>query len=1452
MIRNPHASFQRKLFVFPILSLLLMAASPTVTASDLVITGVVDGPLSGGIPKAIEVCVVSDIADLSIYGLGSANNGNGGGLQEFTFPAGPASAGTFLYVASEATAFATFFGFAPQFTSGAASINGDDAIELFMSGGVVDVFGDVITDGSGEPWEYQDGWAYRDDATGPDGTAFVIANWTFSGPNALDGESSNGTATTPFPIGAYSACTPSVPVPELLLSEVVVTPTEGEFVEIHNPTAAAIDLSDVYLTDATFAGGATFYYNIVTGTNAGGGGFGDFHARFPDGATIAAGEFQTVSLAGSDDFFAEYGVDPTYELFEDGVGADGIPDMREALPGSVNNQGGLSNGGEVVILYTWDGASDLVQDIDYALWGDAAEAVDKSFVLVDGPDGDAVASSYLADTAIASQDVIAGGSHAGGDSFQRVDITEGAEIQSGGNGIEGSDETSENVSVTWGQFAATPGAAPPAPASDWVINEILADPASGSAGDANGDGVRDFSDDEFVEIANTSGTDADISGWTLSDGFGLRHTFPAGSVVADGCSIVIFGGGVPTGAFGISQLQTASSGSLGLNNGGDDITLNNGVSDVATVSYGSDGGDNQSLTLDPDVSGLPPHVRHSLATGSGGTLFSPGTRIDGTQFSGCPSAWVINEFHADPDGSLAGDANGDGTRNSSQDEFVEIVNNTSSDVDISGWTLADGFSVRHTFPANTVVFDGCSVVVFGGGAPNGTFGNSLVQTASGGSLGLNNSGDDITLNDGANDVTMTSYGGEGGDNQSLTLDPDVTGVAYVKHSVATGSLGSLFSPGTKIDGSQFDGCPVAANVYEIQGSGASSPLDGKLVETTGVVTAVGPDGFFMQMSDGDPDTSDGIFVFTGGPPAVAVGDVVDVTGVVDEFFGFTEISFGADITVVDTGAVPAAVEFDATVPSPDPAAPSCALEFECYEGMLVTITDGTVTGPNQRFGTDPIAEVHITAAPARTFREPGVEFPGINMPPIPTWDGNPEVFELDPDKLGLPNQIIPAGSSFSATGVIGFEFGGYELWPSELTVTPAPLPVPVRAREPGEFTVGTLNLFRLFSTEDDYATRLTKFSMYIRDVLDAPDILAVQEVESLAVLQDLADKIEFVYGIVYTAYLEEGNDIGGIDVGFLTRESIQVDSVTQLGASETFINPITLETNILHDRPPLLLEGSYELAYGTFPITVMAVHNRSLSGIDGSQATRVRLKRLLQAESIAMKVQDLQTADANVRLVVTGDFNAFEFTDGYVDALGVISGNFDPLTSLVCHDVTCAGDIVEPNLDNQVLWLPDGDRYSFIFRGNAQVLDHALTSVKLADEISGVEYGRGNADAAVDLINDDSIVLRSSDHDGLVVYIAKDKDADGVPNDDDFCPSTTLPDVPTDSLGTNRFADIDGDGVFDTVAPNGKGPRKSFDVEDTAGCSCEQIVEEQGLGNGHTKFGCSIEAMENWISLVNP
>jgi uncharacterized protein len=127
-----------------------LPVSMALAQSNLVITGVIDGPLSGGLPKAIEIYVRTDIADLNTYGVGSANNGGGSNGQEFTFPAAAAAAGTYVYVASESTGFTSFFGFAPDYTSSVASLNGDDAIELFQNGSVVDVFGDINLSGTGQ------------------------------------------------------------------------------------------------------------------------------------------------------------------------------------------------------------------------------------------------------------------------------------------------------------------------------------------------------------------------------------------------------------------------------------------------------------------------------------------------------------------------------------------------------------------------------------------------------------------------------------------------------------------------------------------------------------------------------------------------------------------------------------------------------------------------------------------------------------------------------------------------------------------------------------------------------------------------------------------------------------------------------------------------------------------------------------------------------------------------------------------------------------------------------------------------------------------------------------------------------------------------------------------------------------------------------------------------------
>ena len=98
-----------------------------------------------------------------------------------------------------------------------------------------------------------------------------------------------------------------------------------------------------------------------------------------------------------------------------------------------------------------------------------------------------------------------------------------------------------------------------------------------------------------------------------------------------------------------------------------------------------------------------------------------------------------------------------------------------------------------------------------------------------------------------------------------------------------------------------------------------------------------------------------------------------------------------------------------------------------------------------------------------------------------------------------------------------------------------------------------------------------------------------------------------------------------------------------------------------------------------------------------------------------------------------------------------------------------------------------------------------------------------------------------------------DSDGDGVPDEEDLCPDTLLPDaVPTEGLLVNHWADLDGDGVFDTVEPEGVGPQAEFSFADTAGCSCEQIIEQLGIGEGHEKHGCSLGVMRRWVSLVSP
>jgi uncharacterized protein (TIGR03437 family) len=180
---------------------------------------------------------------------------------------------------------------------------------------------------------------------------------------------------------------------------------------------------------------------------------------------------------------------------------------------------------------------------------------------------------------------------------------------------------------------------------DVVINELLADPPDGLNGDANHDGVRDTSDDEFVELVNSTTHDVDLSGYQLQSrsltatNDTLRHRFAQGTTLAAGTAIVVFGGGGSANAsnpvFGGSQIVKASTGGLSLVNGGGVVTLRDRNGQVVTsVAYGASlnlrGDQNQSLTRAPDITGEL--TLHSTAAGSNKTLFSPGTRLDGLQF----------------------------------------------------------------------------------------------------------------------------------------------------------------------------------------------------------------------------------------------------------------------------------------------------------------------------------------------------------------------------------------------------------------------------------------------------------------------------------------------------------------------------------------------------------------------------------------------------------------------------------------------------------------------------------------------------------------------------------------------------------------------------------------------------------------------------------------------------
>src|SRR6185312_1158360 len=495
--------------------------------------------------------------------------------------------------------------------------------------------------------------------------------------------------------------------------------------------------------------------------------------------------------------------------------------------------------------------------------------------------------------------------------------------------------------------------------------------------------------------------------------------------------------------------------------------------------------------------------------------------------------------------------------------------------------------------------------------------------------------------------------------------------------------------------------PLNLSIHDIQGPGDTSPVVGRLVSTTGIVTAVVSNGFFIQnpdnAADADPNTSEGVFVFTSSRPTAvaAVGNLVQVTGTVSEFIPSsdpnsppsTEISGSPSISLISTGN-PLPTPVTLTAPNTDPAGPIDQLEK--YEGMRVHVDIMTVSGPtdgnlNEANATSASNGVFfgVIAGIPQPFREPGVQLPDplpAGAPPSVTrWDTNPEIMRVNTAvQSGSTILDVTTGATVTnLTGPLDFNSRFYTILtdPNSASASGNVSATPVPVAAPNELTIANFNMERFFDTVKDpgtsdvaltptaFANRLNKASLAIRNVLNMPDVIGVEEMEHLSTLQALASKVSadaIAAGQPdpnYQAFLVEGNDVGGIDVGLLVKSTINVISVEQVGKDTTFLQPDGAAA-LLNDRPPLVMmaTASQPNSDTSLPFTMVVNHLRSLlSEDDPVDGPRVRAKREAQAEFLANLLQSHQAAGENVISVC--DCNAFEFNDGYVDVIGAILGH---------------------------------------------------------------------------------------------------------------------------------------------------------------------------------------------------
>lgn len=686
-----------------------------------------------------------------------------------------------------------------------------------------------------------------------------------------------------------------------------------------------------------------------------------------------------------------------------------------------------------------------------------------------------------------------------------------------------------------------------------------------------------------------------------------------------------------------------------------------------------------------------------------------------------------------------------------------------------------------------------------GGSPTPATSNSTsVQRLGGGCVDTNNNAADFSV--GAveprnSSSPLSACSNPGGGSGGSGSGGNGGGAGQAGQGGAAGSeTGGTSSGGTSSGGAPSSG-PL--RIRDVQGASHLSPRNGQSVTNLpGIVTALTNNGFYLQdpSHDSDDATSEGILVFTGSAPGVNVGDSVLVTGPITEFrpgctpscsttssayhnLTITEVNRPTTITVLTNGnALPAPVRLGQggrIVPASvidddgagsvetssavfDPA--SDGIDFyESLEGMRVEIANAQVAGPTRTFGSGASQNKEIAlladgGASAATLTGRG----GIV---IASADFNPErVFLSDalPNSIVLPDANVADRFLGTVEGILDYSFGNFKLLATTLpSLTSGGLTqetVSFGAPLAQQLTVASFNVENLDTL--DPAEKFQRLAGLIVHNLGAPDLLTLEEVqdnngpindgtvEATQTFAALIGAIQAAGGPTYDYRSidpennKDGGEPGGnIRVAFLFRTDRGLSFVDRPGASATTattafnnagmpeltfspgrIDP--LNTAFSSSRKPLV--GEFQ--FNGKKLFLVANHFNSKGGDQGlfgrfqPPTLSSEAQRIGQATVVATFVQSLMAIDPQAAVLVAGDINDFEFSA--------------PMSVLKSVGLS-------PLVEN----LPAGERYTYVFEGNSQALDHILVSPSLAGApLSGFDIVHVNAE----------FLDQASDHDPLV------------------------------------------------------------------------------------------------------